>query len=69
MEDGKLVLPTSSAPSLSRFSWKKFSLRPFSGVDGRDRLLGTRLIMLDVLAMVSILNVVKMFYLFLGGSS
>ena len=58
MEDGKLVLPTSSAPSLSRFSWKKFSLRPFSGVDGRERLLGTRLMMLDVLAILQILNIV-----------
>ena len=46
----KILIGTSSAPSRSKLSWKKFSRRPFSGVEGLDRLLGIRLVMLEVLA-------------------
>ena len=46
----KILIVTSSAPSRSKLSWKKFSRSPFSGVEGLDRLLGIRLVMLEVLA-------------------
>ena len=58
--DLKILICTSSAPSRSKPSWKKFSRRPFSGVEGLDRLLGIRLVVLDVLAIWKSPSLVRM---------